>query len=115
MMFSNLTCEEQYRMYGAVHGDQAIELLDAMAAVEAMDGMEGTIQEAIGCYPGEDVLSKQITALDKLHKNVRGENKHALEGILEELIDLRRELYDNAEHGRDELRNVLKALEGDNE
>lgn len=108
-----LTAEEQFNRYGRIEGAMAIELLDAYWQIEALDGLDGTVREASGCFPGEDVLHEQIRDLTVLVKNMRGGNKEELERIIAEIIEARREIYDNAVHGRDELKNVLKAITGD--
>lgn len=108
-----LTAEEQFSRYGRIEGTMAIELLDAYWQIEALDGLDGTVREASGCFPDEDVLHEQIRDLTVLVKNMRGGNKEELERIIAEIIGAKRELHDNAEHGRDELRNVLKAMTGE--
>lgn len=105
-MNMNLTGEEQYRLYGAVSDKTTIELLDAFSQFEKFDGIEGTLKEVAGCFPQEDVLSSQITSLHNLLGNVRGQNRDTLGNIIDQLIEVRRELYNDADHGRDLLRGV---------
>lgn len=106
-----LTAEEQFRHYGRIEGDVAVELLDAYLQIEALDGLDDTVKEAMGCFPGEDVLEEQIRDLHVLMKNMRGGNKEELDRILSRIIEARCELLDNATHGRDELRGVIKKIE----
>lgn len=108
-MNMNLTGEEQYRLYGAVSSETTVELLDAFSQFEKFDGIEGTLKEAAGCFPQEDVLYAQINGLHKLVKGLRGQNKIALDAIIMELMEVRHVLVGDADHGRDLLRGVGKS------
>lgn len=110
MIWSNLSAQETYRMYGRITKEQMENLLDQSAAYEGIDGIDAHISEAMCQYPAEDFLEGIKTRLNALQKNLRGANREELGGIIEALDDLAQTTFYAADYGRSELNKAEQAL-----
>lgn len=103
----NLTHEEYFRIYGTLTEQRISELLDEVSAAPNVESVAIHINEGMGQFPAEDFLEAIKTRLVELQKNVRGQNKEDLKGIIEALDDVAQTTFYAAEAGRDELQKAL--------
>lgn len=108
--FYNLTPREQFRINGQLSPETTEELLDNAEALLKAEGVSSQVQEALGCYPGEDFLAGLIDSLQTLAKRLRGDNREALLGLVEQAEDLQQCVFNEGDYGRSELREALKTL-----
>lgn len=106
----NLTPREQFRMNGQLSPETTEELLDNAEALLKAEGASAQVQEALGCYPGEDFLAGLIDSLQTLSKRLRGDNRESLLGLIEQAEDLQQCVFNEGDYGRSELREALKTL-----
>lgn len=111
MHYLTLTPSEHFRMHGTLP-DRAIEdLLVEAAKTDVLDDIGGYIDEAKGCYLGEDFADKRIGELKNFAKRLRGDNKSALLTIIEELEGEVKEAKESGNYGYDELKKALALIE----
>lgn len=109
-MFYNLTNEELFRLTGSLPPERIEGLLDNAAAAAGLEGIGACVAEAKTCFFAEDALSPILSQLTELAKNLRGNNKQELLGIIESLDDFAQCQFHQGDYGRDELHKVEKAL-----
>lgn len=109
--FYNLTPREQFRMNGQLNAETTEELLDNAEALLEVEGVSAQVQEAVGCFPKEDCLTDLLDSLNILSKRLRGDNRTALLGLIEQAEELQQSLFNEGDYGRSELREALKTLE----
>jgi len=85
--------------------ENAIDALDDMVS---MEDVSDTVTEASASYPEEDFLDEIIDRINRLAKNLRGENKEFAESISEDLFELGSEISRAAEYGREKLKELEK-------
>lgn len=109
---SNLTPAEQWRMHGTFNEETVDHLLNMSAAIEDCDigWAKSALDEGMGCFPAEDALSSVINELSDLAKRVRGNNRDAVNTVIEKLADLQSTMNQDAEHGKEEITKVQKAI-----
>lgn len=94
-------------------GAAAVRLYEQARAAETAPGENGAviyIKEAHGGFPSEDFLSGAISKLHDLAKNLRGENKKTLLGIIESLDDIAQCTFNSADYSRGELKKAITCL-----
>ena len=109
--FYSLTPAEQYRINGTLSAETIESLLDNAEAVTNAEGVSAHVQEAMGCYPGEDFLASFIEDLHNLSKRLRGDNRVEALRLIESAEDLQQCVFNEGDYGRSELREALKTLE----
>ena len=102
---SNLTNREAYAQYGKLDEERMQKLLDIEDNYQPWDNVH-YVQEASAQYPEEDFLQDDIKALQRLVKNVRGDNKATLLGVIATLEDLQLQQARATEYGREELGKI---------
>ena len=85
--------------------EDAIDALDDMVS---MEDVSDTVTEASASYPEEDFLDDIIDRINRLAKNLRGENKEEAKSISEDLFELGNEILRSAEYGREKLKELEK-------
>ena len=102
---SNLTNREAYALHGKLDDARMEELLDLEDEHQPTEN-EWHVQEASAQYPEEDFLQDNIKALQALAKNIRGDNKATLLGIIDSLEDIQKSQCHSTEYAREELGKI---------
>jgi len=105
---SNMTAAEHLRINGTLPIELAEQLVEYPERLEALEGIDAYMSEAMGQYPEEDFLSDPISRLHALAKRVRGDNRDEVLAIIEQLDDIAQTTFNSADYGRDELRKGIK-------
>lgn len=111
-VFSSMSPEETFRMYGSLTRAQVECLLERGTALESVNGIDAHLDEARCQYPAEDFLEGHKESLLDLMENLRGANRETLKGIIENLADIATNTNNSADYGREELDKALKVIEG---
>lgn len=98
-------------MTGAVSGERLEALLDKEETLERLKQIAPSIYEGRASFPDEDFLQEHKDALTALQKNLRGDNRERLGGIIEALDDLAMTTFYETEYGRSELYKALQIIE----
>lgn len=111
MMNNNgLTDTEYFRMHGTLPVDRIESLIEiAPKACEAVKGI-AHLDEARASFPGEDFMENLAELIRDVHKRVKGDNKIQLGYALELVENIRSEVSNSADYGRDELRKLRAIL-----
>jgi len=110
ILASNLSPSEEMRINGSLSGPTIDALIDASDQLAAISGIDAHISEGMAQFPAEDFLSGPISDLIDLAKRLRGDNKAALQGIIESLEDLAQCQFNASDYGRDELQKAIDAI-----
>lgn len=102
---SNLTNREAYAQYGKLDDARMQELLDLEDEHQPAEN-EGYVQEASAQYPEEDFLHDNVEILQKLAKNLRGDNKATLIEVITALDDIQIQQSRATEYAREELGKI---------
>lgn len=105
-----LTPREQLKLHGRLSERQLEDLIDWHEDTSEVASVDACLQEARGQYPAEDFLSDAIERLHKLAKNLRGDNRQTLVGIIESLDDVAQCTFNAADYGRAEIRKAESAI-----
>lgn len=70
--------------------------------------IEPHVAEALASYPPEDLLTEIGDDLFKLCESLRGDNKLKATAILTKLTELEDNVRNQSDHGRSELKEILK-------
>ncbi len=102
------------REYLSLHSTLSLDRVEALVQMEdAISGQEGAIidiDEAKGCFPGEDFLNDIINNLRALCKHLRGANKEELKGIIEQVEELQASTTQGSEYGLEKLKEAKEAI-----
>lgn len=111
---SNLSPREVFRIYGTLPDNMIEDLLDTQDAADATCGASPYIEEAMTMYPGEDFIDQEgvFDDLRAIAASVRGDNRKAVQAVIEKLEGLQLGVSRQSEYGIDELRKALKSMEG---
>lgn len=107
---SNMTASEFYRLNGCLSSEHIEDLLNVEDRLQAIENIDGNIEEALHQYPSEDFLVSVVDRLQELSKRLRGANREELNGIIEALEDIGMTTFQAADYGRGELKKALSAF-----
>ncbi len=109
---SNLTPEEEFRIFGQLSRANTEMLLDSYATVGegGVDDVPAHIHEALAQYPGEDFLADVVVRIHEVAKRVRGDNRATLIGIAEALDDIAMTTMNAVGYGQSELHVALNKI-----
>ena len=110
-VYSAMTPAEIYRTNGTLPDKTIEELITAHEKLQAVEGIECNIAETATQFPDEDFLQDIISDLQTLAKRIRGDNKSDLLAIIDNIENLQLSTHNEAEYGRSELKQALKAIE----
>ena len=110
MSISNLTMAEHYRLFGTLSEQHVEEVL-----AKGLDDFDPSdvsvhINEAMCGMYSEDFLAHHINSLYEFKKRLRGQNREALQDIINEMESSAQDLFNEGDYARDELRKALSAL-----
>lgn len=107
---SNMTASEFYRVNGCLSPEHIESLLDAENKLQAVEDIDGNIEEALTQYPSEDFLVGIVDRLQELSRRLRGANREELNGIIGALEDIGMTTFYAADYGRSELKKALSVF-----
>lgn len=102
---SNLTNREAYALHGKLDDERIQDLLDLEDEHQLAEN-EWYVQEASAQYPAEDFLHDIVKILQKLAKNLRGDNKTTLIEVITALDDIQIQQSRATEYAREELGKI---------
>lgn len=102
---SNLTNREAYALHGKLDDARMEELLDLEDEHQPIEN-EWHVQEASAQYPEEDFLHDNVEILQKLAKNLRGDNKATLIEVITALDDIQTQQSCATKYAREELGKI---------
>lgn len=108
--WSNMTAKEEMLLTGQVSKERLEALIEKSEALEAMEGIDSHIEEAMGQYPDEDFLEKHRDQLIQLRNKLRGSSRETMDAILESLDDLAQITSYASEYGMSELHEAKRIL-----
>lgn len=111
MLWSNLSIEETYRMYGKVSKAQLDQMIEDRAQAPDLDAVETKIEEGMTQFPAEDFLEgfkNRLIALSKCMN--KSANKTELLACIEQLDDIAQCTFYAADYGRSELNDALSEV-----
>ncbi|QGZ63775.1 hypothetical protein [Paraburkholderia acidisoli] len=100
---STMSYAECYRINGSLPPERIEDLLDGKRVLDQIVSVPGELDEARGCFSGEDFAEKILKGLRELAKRVRGENRETLSGLIEELAQLQTTIAGQAEYGIEKI------------
>jgi len=111
---SNYSAREIFNITGALPAEVIENLVDSAEDVYAMREIIPLVKEGKNCFPDEDFIdsSGAISDLRDIAARVRGDNKWAIEAVIEKLESLQFEVFHQSEYGQSELISALNVLEG---
>ncbi|UUZ75471.1 hypothetical protein LP414_27535 [Polaromonas sp. P1(28)-13] len=109
-MNTNLSAEENFRIHGKLPADQIEELLDLALVADKVDDAKHYMQEVKSGFPEEDFLHAELAEMNEFVKAMRGQNKANFKDLIGRIEERRNEQNQAAEHGADQLKQALKAL-----
>lgn len=107
----NLTHKEYFHLHGALPDSRIEQLIDENLDLEGKNIGEwkSTLFEAKAQFMDEDFLSKEVSMLQALVKNLRGDNRATLSKIIEHIEESILSQSRSSEYGCEELNKILKA------
>lgn len=111
---SNLTNSEYYKLNGTLSAERIESLLDieTINVKDVVSRASCYISEAIQPFSAEDFLSDVIKDVNRLIKDLRGNNRVELQRILENLDDVAQCTFNAVENSDDLLDKARHALDG---
>ena len=113
-LLNNMTPAEHLKLHGSLPIEVIEKLIENNAKFENVDDIATKINEARGQFPQEDFMAGAISDLQTVVKRLRGDNREALLGIIEQLDDIA-ECTNNASYyglgELDEAKDMAEALE----
>jgi hypothetical protein len=104
-----MTDDEFYRLNGTLSPERIERLLDLTIHIDGSNP-SNYIEEATATFPKEDFLEAVLKKLNRIAKNVRGDNRTDINDVIETLEQLATDTYNTSEYGRSELDNALAVI-----
>jgi len=105
-----MTDKEELRLTGTLSRERIESLIDKSDSLEALEGVDSHIEEAMVQYPTEDFLKQHRDQLRQLREKLRGNNRETMDSILESLDNLAQITFHASEYGMSELNEALSII-----